>query len=40
MNDIHGPVINEETGQISRTQEEITQDLIKKYSHSTHKGHK
>jgi hypothetical protein len=32
MKDIHGPTINEETGQIKKTQSELAQDLIKKYS--------
>jgi len=31
MKDVHGPTINEETGQIKKTQAELTQDLIKKY---------
>ena len=40
MQDIHGPIINEDTGQIKTTRSQMAQDLIKKYSHSTHKGHK
>lgn len=32
MEDVHGPGINEETGKLEKTQSELTQDLIKKYS--------
>ena len=32
MEDMHGPTINKETGQVKKTQAEITQELIKKYS--------
>jgi hypothetical protein len=32
MRDIHGPTINQETGQVKKTQSELAQDLIKKYS--------
>jgi len=31
MKDIHGPVINEDTGQVARSQSQLAQDLIKKY---------
>tara|TARA_R100000544_G_C2222485_1_gene58427 strand:- start:123 stop:1091 length:969 start_codon:yes stop_codon:yes gene_type:complete len=31
MKDVHGPTINEDTGQVKKTQAELTQDLIKKY---------
>tara|TARA_R110000787_G_scaffold59272_5_gene134371 strand:+ start:73 stop:1041 length:969 start_codon:yes stop_codon:yes gene_type:complete len=31
MKDVHGPTINEETGQVKKTQAELTRDLIKKY---------
>jgi len=31
MKDVHGPTINEKTGQVEKTQAELTQDLIKKY---------
>tara|TARA_R110002096_G_scaffold43647_3_gene117824 strand:+ start:1797 stop:2828 length:1032 start_codon:yes stop_codon:yes gene_type:complete len=40
MQDVHGPTINEDTGQVKTTRSQMAQDLIKKYSHSTHKGHK
>ena len=40
MNDIHGPVINEDTGLVKTTKSQMAQNLIKKYNHSTHKGHK
>ena len=32
MQDVHGPTINEETGQIKTSQSQLAQDLIKKYS--------
>jgi len=32
MGDIHGPVINEETGQVKKSQAQIAQDIVKKYS--------
>ena len=32
MKDVHGPSINEDTGQIKKTQSQLAQDLIKKYS--------
>ena len=31
MKDIHGPTINEETGQVKKTQAELADELIKKY---------
>ena len=31
MKDVYGPTINEKTGQVKKTQAELTQDLIKKY---------
>ena len=37
MNDIHGPVINEDTGLVKTTKSQMAQNLIKKYSHSGHK---
>tara|TARA_R110001583_G_scaffold33842_3_gene114031 strand:+ start:14240 stop:15268 length:1029 start_codon:yes stop_codon:yes gene_type:complete len=32
MRDVHGPTINKETGQVKRTQAQIAQDIVKKYS--------
>ena len=32
MKDVHGPTIDEETGQIKKSKAELAQDLIKKYS--------
>ena len=32
MKDVHGPTINEDTGQVKKTQSQLAQDLIKKYS--------
>ena len=32
MKDMHGPSINEDTGQVKKSQSQLTQDLIKKYS--------
>ena len=32
MKDIHGPTINEKTGQVKKSQSQLAQDLIKKYS--------
>tara|TARA_R110000744_G_scaffold162898_1_gene279519 strand:- start:59 stop:1069 length:1011 start_codon:yes stop_codon:yes gene_type:complete len=37
MKDMHGPEINEDTGQVKKTQSQLAQDLIKKYSHAGHK---
>lgn len=32
MKDMHGPTINEDTGQVKKSQSQLAQDLIKKYS--------
>ena len=32
MRDVHGPTINEDTGQVKKTQAQIAQDIVKKYS--------
>lgn len=32
MRDVHGPTINEKTGQLKKTQAQIAQDIVKKYN--------
>ena len=32
MKDIHGPILNEETGQLKKTQSQLAEEIIKKYS--------